>query len=103
MKYCSNCGNQVDDNAIVCTNCGCRVNADLKKELDEPSTGFAAIGFFIPVIGLILYLLWYKDYPQRAKSAGKGALIGTVFSFIFGILLTMISVGATGCALSGIY
>lgn len=26
MKYCSHCGNQVDDAAEICTNCGCRVS-----------------------------------------------------------------------------
>ena len=25
MKYCSNCGNQVDEMAEICTKCGCRV------------------------------------------------------------------------------
>ena len=26
MKYCSKCGNQVDDNAVVCIKCGCKVD-----------------------------------------------------------------------------
>ena len=28
MKYCSNCGQQIDDNAIFCSNCGARTNGD---------------------------------------------------------------------------
>lgn len=26
MKYCSKCGNQVDDDAVVCMKCGCKVD-----------------------------------------------------------------------------
>ena len=25
MKYCSKCGNQINDDAVVCINCGCKV------------------------------------------------------------------------------
>ena len=27
MKYCSNCGKEVADNAVVCVHCGCRLDA----------------------------------------------------------------------------
>ena len=30
MKYCSKCGNQVNDDAVICTNCGCKVGEDKK-------------------------------------------------------------------------
>jgi len=45
---------------------------------DAPSGGYAVLGFFIPVVGLILYLVWKDQTPLRAKSAGKGALIGVI-------------------------
>ena len=25
MKYCSKCGSQINDDAVVCINCGCKV------------------------------------------------------------------------------
>lgn len=28
MKYCSKCGNQINDDAVICTGCGCRVGGD---------------------------------------------------------------------------
>ena len=37
-----------------------------------------ALGFFIPIVGLILYLVWKDQTPLKAKSAGKGALIGAI-------------------------
>lgn len=28
MKYCTNCGKEVHDNAVVCVHCGCRLNSN---------------------------------------------------------------------------
>ena len=47
-------------------------------ETDAPSTGYAALGFFFPLVGLILYLIWKASFPQRASSIGKGAILGVV-------------------------
>lgn len=55
--------------------------------------GWAILGFFIPIVGLILFFIWKKDKPGDAKMAGIGALI----SVILGIVLVVISlaIGAT--------
>lgn len=47
------------------------------------SIGFGILSFLIPLIGLILYLVWKRNKPQKAKSCGIGALIGIVISLIF--------------------
>ena len=51
-----------------------------------------ALGFFIPIVGLILYLVWKDQTPLKAKSAGKGALIGAIVWTILSILLGILSV-----------
>lgn len=33
MKYCSKCGSQVNDDAVVCVSCGCKVN---QNQTDRP-------------------------------------------------------------------
>lgn len=91
MKYCSHCGAPVDDNAAVCLKCGCAVDDKAAKASavakdDAPSTGFAVLGFFFPLIGLILYLVQRETRPQEAKSAGKGALIGFIVSLVAGFI-----------------
>ena len=54
---------------------------------DSSSIGFAVLGFFFPLVGLILFIAWQKSMPTRAKSAGIGALvsvtIGIVMSCMF--------------------
>ena len=78
--YCKYCGKNIDDDSKFCSNCGNSVileNEDGQVS-DKPSKGFAVLGFFIPIIGLILYLVYERKQPKRAKSAGKGALVGFI-------------------------
>ena len=44
------------------------------------------LGFFIPIVGLILYLVWKETSPSKAKAAGYGALIGFVISLCGGLI-----------------
>ena len=92
--YCAKCGKEINDEAVVCIHCGCAVGnkkATVQKAEDAPNAGFALLGFFIPLVGLILYLTWKDTLPLRAKSAGKGALIG----FCTGILVSILSMIAS--------
>ena len=74
----------------------------VQNPADAPSGGFFALGFFFPVIGLILYLVWKDSMPLRSKSAGKGALIGVIVWFVLGIVMGIIG-GIAGAALGSQY
>ena len=66
---------------------------------DAPSAGFAVLGFFVPVVGLILYLMWKRQTPLKARSAGKGALISVIVQvvlYIIGLILFVTGVFALG-------
>lgn len=62
----------------------------------KASGGWALLGFLIPLVGLILYLVWRdKNRADAAKGrkAGKGALAGvivwvviSILSFVIGLL-----------------
>ena len=92
--YCKNCGRTVDDTSSYCNNCGARIdnkpNADASE--DSLSLGFAILGFFIPIVGLILFLIYEEKKPKRAKSAGKGALIGFITEIVLAIILVILYV-----------
>lgn len=63
---------------------------------DIYSGGWIALGFFFPLIGLILFLVWQSEMPNRAKACGKGALIGFCVSVgisILAVILAFIMVG----------
>ena len=107
MKFCTKCGQQILDDAVICVHCGCPVEdaqspkTSAPTEVDAPNAGFAVLGFFIPLVGLILYLVNMNTFPLKAKSAGKGALISVivgaaipvlyfVFSFVFSFVFVVI-------------
>lgn len=76
--YCKTCGELINDKAVVCPKCGCTTG----KTMDHSSFGYAFLGFLIPILGFILFAVWHNNYPLRAKSAGKGALISVIINVL---------------------
>ncbi len=92
MKYCTKCGKELFDEAVICPGCGCSCETQVAPaEEDKKSFGWALLGFFVPVAGLILYLIWKDKTPLKAKSCGKGALVSVIVSIIFSIVFTALS------------
>ena len=60
---------------------------------NKGNAGWAVLGFFIPVVGLILWLVWRNNKPGDARMAGKGALIGAIVS----IVISIVVFGVTAC------
>jgi len=94
--YCSHCGSVIKKEAEICPKCGCRVApapASVQKANpdDKPSTGLAFLSFIIPLLGLILFLVWHKTFPAKAKSCAMGA----IFGFVIGLVITMIIQGCS--------
>jgi len=59
---------------------------------DAPNGGFATLGFFFPLVGLILFLVWKDQTPLKARSAGKGALIGVITYFVLVLVYVILLV-----------
>ena len=93
MKYCSKCGNQILDEAIVCPNCGCGVADPIKARqinaYDEVSAGLCILSFLIPLFGIIYWPLKHKETPKKAQACGITALI----SWALGIFISLIAMG----------
>lgn len=95
LVFCPKCGKQFLSGAQFCNVCGSSIiSYDVENPYnpaDARSGGYAVLCFLFPVIGLILYLVWRDQYPLRAKSCGKGALISVILYFamyfgVFGLL-----------------
>lgn len=94
MLYCGHCGAEVRDGANYCTKCGEPLNTEasevhIKTEYaeqarecstDSGSFAWAVLGFFFPVVGLVLYLVWQCEKPRNALMAGKGALVSAILN-----------------------
>ena len=83
---CNKCGRKVVDGANFCPVCG----ADLRYQKnnsnspgyvnpdDEVNFGYTLLSFFMPYIGLVLYIVWFKEFPKRAKSCLNGLIAGVI-------------------------
>ena len=116
MKYCSNCGSPINDGDNVCSNCGNKVTITSKENnqrsndstevksyekasslqesqvsKDTGSPWWAVLGFFIPLVGFILFLVWRTTQPNNAKSSGFGALISVVWEIVFSITISIVA------------
>ena len=95
--YCKNCGALVDENSLYCNKCGTRLDntQSVSVSEDRSSFGFALLGFFVPLAGLIFFLIYESKKPKRAKSAGIGALIGFITEIILSIVVVILYVVLT--------
>lgn len=98
MKYCKNCGKEIDDAAVICPNCGVQQEKMQSDVVDSGSIGWGALGCCIPVVGLILFLVWKDQKPKTAKMAGIGALISVAGVALFYIVIAIfgVSLGLAG-------
>lgn len=91
-KFCRNCGAQLEENQNVCLKCGTIVEEENNSQKpaetvnDTGSIGWGVLGFFVPIAGLILYLVWKNTQPKNAKAAGKGALACVIVSVIMYVI-----------------
>lgn len=69
------------------------VSATQSQQTDsEGSTvGWGILGFFIPIVGFILWLIWKDEHPARAKSAGTGCLVSICLGVV-GVILYVVLV-----------
>ena len=99
--YCSKCGAKIEEKSDFCSECGNQLtevkNTNQEVSKSSSSIGWGVLGFFVPLAGLILYLVWKNDRPSDAKAAGIGALIWLglyVFLIIFVIAMAFLAVNA---------
>lgn len=98
MKYCSHCGNEVIEQAVVCTKCGCRIQNTAENtfspQKDEADVGLLVISVIVPIVGFILWALKQKETPQAAKKYGMAALI-VCGAYVALYVLVMILISST--------
>ena len=104
MRYCTKCGAQLEEGAKQCPKCGYKIELNETSEYkpaqssvpaqpcpaeDKRSIGFNILSFFIPIAGLIIYLVKKGEKPIQAKSAGKSAITGLITNVVLSILIVL--------------
>lgn len=109
--FCGNCGKLIQQGNKFCTGCGQKVEPisikmpkekveekiEIKEEniqknmrKDKPCILYNILAFFIPLAGLVIYLVTKKDTPKLAKYVGISALIGYILSTLVSIIYSML-------------
>ena len=111
MKYCTHCGAEIVDEAVICTKCGCWVNGASGTSL-QPKAKMnvcALVGFILTMVAVITFFIDFmgmlalagmivsivgltqtvKNNEQRGKGfAITGVTVGACL-FLFGVIYTI--------------
>jgi len=93
--FCQKCGNEVNNESILCEHCGNSLKTPTESQTknqplvnNEPlDGGVKVISFCFPIVGGILYFVHQKSAPQKSKDACHMALWG----FGVGVVLNILS------------
>lgn len=92
MKYCSHCGSQLADEAVICPSCGCAPDGNAVNKKEGNSDLMAILGFvfaFISsLVGLVLSIIAYKAAVAEGNKRNKNFAVA-------GIAISSVSIGAT--------
>jgi hypothetical protein len=58
---------------------------------DTGSFGWSVLGFFIPIVGLILWLVWKNDRPKDSIKSRNGFIAGIIFGVVISIIMSVVS------------
>ncbi len=89
MAFCKNCGEQIDDKAVICPKCGVS-QQNTAVGVDNGGFLWGLLGFCVPIVGLILFLVWKDTKPKSSKAAGIGALVSVILSILIYVIFFVI-------------
>lgn len=115
-KFCQNCGANIIPGNNFCQNCGQsienKINQNISAQTDinmnmssitteqtqtsniqnnnstnQVNVLLVIVSFFIPLVGMIIFLTTIKKAPKNAKACGISALASTIISIVLSLLI----------------
>lgn len=90
-KFCSNCGEKVNENAYVCLKCGAKITNNVSTDPNSKSKIVAGLlGIFLGAIGVHNFYLGYNGKATAQLlitilSCGVLALVSEIWGLVEGI------------------
>ena len=93
MKFCTHCGKEIMDEAVICPGCGCSVqmeNSKQENDVDQSvSMGLVIWALLFPPFGFIYFFVSLKTRPICAVACVAAAFASWymgIFSFVLGCI-----------------
>ena len=99
-KFFTNCGNELDDRAIMCPKCGIALTQTVANSGQTQSNGMAIAGFilsfFIPLLGLIFSIIGLKRSKEtnNGKGLSTAGIIISCITMVITLIMGIISFSA---------
>ena len=89
IKFCPNCQKEVSKDVQVCDDCGYEFAPEKVEEASNkvinierydpvPTFLWTAHSFLFPVVGVILFFVFRKNWSARAEACKDGFVIGAI-------------------------
>jgi uncharacterized membrane protein YvbJ len=104
--FCSKCGAEILDEAVICPKCGCKTGVEKlqEKEVDEPKTGMGILlGLFLGIIGLIIGLCLFKENTVARKTFIKSWAITFAVTVVIYIIVIAVYVSSINSMMKDLY
>ncbi len=92
-KFCTNCGNELDDRAVLCPKCGISQNQQVETNNNSSKNSMSVAGFILsfifPLLGLIFSIIGLNKSKQT--NTGRGlSIAGIIISSVIMVISTII-------------
>lgn len=102
MIYCQRCGHELDGHEKFCPSCGKstpnNAYSPSTSSRDEGGFGWSLLGFCVPIVGLVLYLVWKDERPNTARDSIRGFIAYLIFLGIGIVVYIIFIIGILGAA-----
>lgn len=100
MKFCSHCGKEVMEKAVICPNCGCQIES---TDDNRANPGLVLLSILIPLAGIIMAIAFWNKTPHAAKTYLKAALITVLVEVILWVLFYVLIFGTLFTFLNSLF
>lgn len=90
--FCRTCGREINDDAVICPNCGCATGKkSTPVTTGESKKGLGILfGFLLGIIGLIIGICMYQEGTEERKTFMNGWVISFVIYICISVVIGII-------------
>lgn len=103
--FCKKCGEEINNEAVVCPKCGCSTKQEnIDPKFRESKTGMGVLmGLFLGIIGLIIGIVIYPEGTVARKTFINAWLTTFLICFAIGVILGIVIVAGASATISNYY